>query len=517
MRFRLPGLLAALGLTVASLALAQKDDTPPPQPQIPEGIDVQARGPVHEAYADPSEQRPSPTTVVEKQPPDPIDEMPPEQKPEGDNVVWIPGYWGWEPDQNSYVWVSGCWRTAPPGRQWVPGTWQEVADGWQWTPGFWAVAGQEDLQFVPTPPPSLDEEPPAAPDDNSIYVPGCWIYQANRFLWRPGFYVAFYPGWTWVPAHYVWTPAGCHFIEGFWDRAVDRRGLLFAPVAIAAPLLRQRAFVYTPQYVVQPDFLLTALFVHPPSYSYYFGDYFEARYLKRGFIPWVDYRAGRGAYDANFAYFRHAYGQEAWANRLRQLYTARLEGTVPRPPHTLTQQTRVLSDLRSRGSLNAAVHRDFGITHFQNAAVLAPLSQVHNMRVTGMATLGGAVSAPRRGPAVEGHVLRLEQVPRERRVEEHRAAVQFHAAAVQRRDVQGKIVTEGRAPVRVTDEARRARFVPPRPAAHVSVNAHANVNVRPGPAPHAPPPPPAAPRHVERPIPPHQPPPRVAPPREHHR
>lgn len=52
-----------------------------------------------------------------------IEEVPPEQKPTGDNVDWIPGYWAWDDERTDFLWVSGIWRSLPPGRQWVSGYW----------------------------------------------------------------------------------------------------------------------------------------------------------------------------------------------------------------------------------------------------------------------------------------------------------------------------------------------------------------------------------------------------------
>ena len=72
------------------------------------------------------------------------------------------------------------------------------------------------------------------------------------------------------------------------------------------------------------------------------GDYFEARYAQRGFVPWVDYRIGRSAFDVNYAYYRHEFrGNPTWERGFRDLYVARREGTIPRPPRTLAQQTQV--------------------------------------------------------------------------------------------------------------------------------------------------------------------------------
>ena len=67
--------LATLGLTAllpAGSVLAQQAD----------GVEVLARGPVHEAYAEPVDARPQATPVIPRQPPDPVDELPPDQRPE---------------------------------------------------------------------------------------------------------------------------------------------------------------------------------------------------------------------------------------------------------------------------------------------------------------------------------------------------------------------------------------------------------------------------------------------------
>ena len=88
-----------------------------------EGVEVLTRGPVHEAFAETVTFDPEPGIVVPKAPPAAIEEMPPEQRPEGANVAWIPGYWAWDDERTDFLWVSGIWRALPPGRQWVPGYW----------------------------------------------------------------------------------------------------------------------------------------------------------------------------------------------------------------------------------------------------------------------------------------------------------------------------------------------------------------------------------------------------------
>src|SRR5229473_6903536 len=121
MNTRIWTVMTAFGLAVLVAASGRAPtDEPPPDPTPKEGVEVQARGPVHEAFAEPTETRPQPSVVVPKQPPSTIDELPPDQKPESDNVQWIPGYWAWDEEAKDFLWVSGLWRIPPPKRQWVP-------------------------------------------------------------------------------------------------------------------------------------------------------------------------------------------------------------------------------------------------------------------------------------------------------------------------------------------------------------------------------------------------------------
>ena len=52
-----------------------------------------------------------------------MDEVPPEEKPEGDNIQWTPGYWAWDEERTDFLWVSGFWRVPPPDCTWMPGYW----------------------------------------------------------------------------------------------------------------------------------------------------------------------------------------------------------------------------------------------------------------------------------------------------------------------------------------------------------------------------------------------------------
>jgi hypothetical protein len=416
-----------------------------PLPEQP-GVEVQARGPVHEAFAEPTDSRPAPGLIVTKEPPARVEEMPPEDKPEGDHVVWVPGYWAFDDERNDFLWISGFWRTAPPSRQWVPGNWQKVAGGWQWVAGYWGAPGREEEEYLPAPPATIDAGPSVpAPDATSTYVPGCWVYQETRYLWRPGYWVAYRPGWVWIPAHYKWTPCGYVFVAGFWDYPLCDRGLLFAPVRFERRVLLAPRFVYRPRFVVRADFLIGALFVRPRARQFYFGDYFEARYTRAGYVSWVDYRVNRVGYDANFSYYRHAFARyPTWERNLRTLYVSRYNGTVPRPPRTLVQQNVVINNFNVKRTGNVAVHKNINITNVQSVTALAPVTRVHNTHVTGLASLGGVRPAEVKKLAVTRQV-RVERVSKARLVQETKAIAHYRNVSTQRGDAQAKLIVKGAA------------------------------------------------------------------------
>jgi hypothetical protein len=264
-----------------------------------------ARGVVHEAYAQPVDYQPQPAPVVPNKPPDPLDELPPKQKPEGADVQWLPGYWAWDEEGPDYVWVSGCWRNAPPDRQWVPGAWQEVEGGWMWSPGFWAGADTQEVVYVDYPPaPAADTPPGPAPQPTAVFAPGSWVWREERWFWRPGYWVTPEPGWVWVMDRYVWTPSGrAVFVEGYWDWALERRGLLFAPVRIH----RRSKYVYAPDEVVLFDSLLGTLFVGPGRRHYHFGDYS----LRKGFVEFAKYHPTPSSYDPLYDHYRQVFRNHA--------------------------------------------------------------------------------------------------------------------------------------------------------------------------------------------------------------
>jgi hypothetical protein len=319
---------ALLGvLFAAPFAVAQND-----------GVEPLARGPIHEAYATPVDGQPAPGRSIDREPPAPIEEVPADQKPAGDNVIWMPGYWAFDDAKNDFLWVSGFWRVPPPGRSWVPGSWRQSGDQWQWTAGFWAAADQPDMNYLPPPPATIESGPSTpAPADDYVYTPGTWVYTSSRYVWRPGMWVMHRPNWVWIPAHYRWTPAGFVFIDGYWDYPLASRGILFAPVWIDRSVCYRPRWYFAPTIAVYDDALYGSLFVRTGYSHYFFGDYFDVRFTTVGYNSWFSVSFGRSyAYDPLFVYYRATYRSDPyWDRGIREVYVARYRGDIPRPPVTI--------------------------------------------------------------------------------------------------------------------------------------------------------------------------------------
>jgi hypothetical protein len=287
--FMLPVFL--MGATVA----AARGDEPQPMPQPPSdpNIQIQAHGPLHEAFAQPWQKDAVPAEAVQKKPPEPIAEEPPDQRPTGDNVQWIPGYWQYDPTAKDFMWISGVWRNAPEHRRWTPGYWTDTQEGYRWVSGHWAADTEPDRQLVPTPPASVDNGPSApTPDDHSFYIPGTWFYTEQGWRWRAGYWADERPGYTWVPAAYYWSPEGWTFTAGYWDWDPYRRGLVYAPVYFGGGIYLRPGFVWRPYYALSIGGIYDSLFFRVGYGSYYFGNYYGGLYVGLGFRPWAIWGAG---------------------------------------------------------------------------------------------------------------------------------------------------------------------------------------------------------------------------------
>ncbi len=341
--------MVALSCLLVSRAIshAQENPTGGDPPPAPQGVEVLARGPVHEAFASPMTE-PVPTQPVPKRPPRPLEELPPQEKPEG-QVIWIGGYWAWDDERKDYLWVSGIWRTPPPNKQWIAGYWREQGEQWQWVAGFWTddaaheVSEAKQVTYLPQPPEAPQVAPPGQPPaDDTFYVPGSWIWNpsTSTYAWRAGYWARVQPGYVWVPNRYVWTPTGYIFIPGYWDLTVSQRGVLYAPV-IVDPTVVMAGFYYTPTYAVSHTVVVDALFVHPMYHHYYFGDYYGPAYATMGFQSAFVY-SGRH-YDSIIVYESWAHrSQPNWISVQIDVFNGRSRGVLPVPPRTLVQQNTII-------------------------------------------------------------------------------------------------------------------------------------------------------------------------------
>ncbi|MCJ7772432.1 MAG: YXWGXW repeat-containing protein, partial [Desulfobacterales bacterium] len=193
-----------------------------------------------------------------------------------------------------------------PGREWVPGNWVERKQGFQWVSGYWADREIEEAEYLPEPPKSIEEGPNMdAPSPDYAWVPGCWVWLHGNYGWRPGYWTRMRPDWVWVPAYYSWTPRGYIFAGGYWDFAIARRGVLFAPVYFYPRFFTRIFFPFTPGFVIGLNVFSDCIFVRPAYRHYYFGNYYASKYHRRGIYPWFSRSVRPHGYDPIYAHQRY--------------------------------------------------------------------------------------------------------------------------------------------------------------------------------------------------------------------
>jgi hypothetical protein len=341
-------LTASLGMALAAPAAAQQlpelPDQLPPEPGLgaesdnPHATEPEAlnHGPLHEAFATPATDDPVQGPMIERAPPEPIDEVPPEDQPEGDNIVWIPGYWAFDEGLDDFIWVSGLWRNAPPDREWVPGYWTEFDGGFRWVAGMWVSADAEELTYLPEPPASQEQGPSSpAPGDDYFYVPGIWEWHDVDYRWRPGYWTPRHDDWMWVNARYAWSPGGYVYHPGHWDYLIPNRGFVYAPVHFHGGY---HGGFYRPRYVVNTwSHLFVHLFVQPSWGWFTFGNYYGPTYANIGFVPWYQYGAGFGYRDPLYSYYNWRYG-DRYFDRLGRWHDYYDRNDQFRPRRTLREE-----------------------------------------------------------------------------------------------------------------------------------------------------------------------------------
>ena len=244
------------------------------------------RGPVHEGFAQPGANVRGKGITAPVAPPAPVDEVPPEPKPEGAGVKFLPGYWHWDAEREDFVWVCGCYRTAPPERTWEPGRWKEANKVWTYFPGYWRPTDAKTLAAnLPEPPASKDEAPAPNTNPNAMWVPGFWEYKSGKFEWQPGYWPPGNGTMIWHQGQYVTTETGFVFVPGHWDYPLEERGVLFTPVEFSPVQREKRGWSYRPEFAISfgseakwgEGGVFDALCIGPNYNSYFCGDYAQWR------------------------------------------------------------------------------------------------------------------------------------------------------------------------------------------------------------------------------------------------
>ena len=306
------------------------------------GVETLTRGPLHEAFAEPIVADPVPGLIVNREPPADINEMAPEFRPEvpdGDDAIWISGYWGWDERREDFIWVSGVYRIPPDGLQWVPGYWHPVSNGWQWVQGLWVEDVAETIVYLPPPPATIENGPSSpSPGADYFYIPGNWSQasqaSSSGYVWNTGYWYPLQSDLIRVPAHTVWTPRGCIFVNGYLDRRLPLRGLCFAPVHIPRATYSRPGWYLRPNIVLNAQVVLHNLFVQPGYNHYLFGDYYGLPLGNRNVFPAYMYHQRRGSFDPLISFYS-AYNARQGQDMMRwygNQYAELSKNPAKRPP-----------------------------------------------------------------------------------------------------------------------------------------------------------------------------------------
>jgi hypothetical protein len=279
---RAAALSAALAFATASFA-QEPLPLPLPAPAPDSRLSVLEKGVIHEGFAEPAAHVRGRGVTAPKAPPAPVGELPPEPKPAGEAVKWLPGYWHWDAERSDFVWVCGCYRNVPPDCAWEPGRWKDARGKWAYFPGYWRPAEAKSLPANLPEPPAPKEEVATAPKGNSnaMWAPGVWEYEGGKFEWQPGYWPPAFERMIWQQGQYVAAEGGYAFVPGHWDYPLEERGVLFSPVFFSQAQRERRGWSYRPQVPISfgsasgwgRGGAFDSLSIGPNFNNYYFGDY----------------------------------------------------------------------------------------------------------------------------------------------------------------------------------------------------------------------------------------------------
>lgn len=235
-----------------------------------QGVEPLEHGHVHEAFMN-VESPITLLTAIPQKPPEPLNEVIPEQK--DGRTVWVPGYWEWSMDLKEFVWCSGSWRVPPPDHQWIAGKWIKADAGWVRTKGFWSTKKESQLSYIQQSPPDVYDENPGKPQNkDDFWMSGYWQWNGSRYIWYSGKWEKLDRDWIYVPAKYVWREQGYVFVEPFWDWPLDERGTAYACVKVPSG---QTSISYPPSLIVDTMTILDdCLLCYPNYYCFYYYYHF---------------------------------------------------------------------------------------------------------------------------------------------------------------------------------------------------------------------------------------------------
>lgn len=316
-------------------------------------------GPVHEAFAEPYTHEPVDGLIIDREPPPPVAEIPPESRPTGENVIWISGYWFWDEERDDFIWVSGVWRQAPPDKRWLPGYWARHGGQFRWVGGTWVPSDLQEIDYLDQAPPATLDLGPAgqAPSVDHFWVPGCWLWNGPGYAWRPGYWSVGHHNWVWVPHRFIWTPRGYLFCDGYWDHRLVDRGMLFAPYCFHQPVYLQPGFRFTPHWTIGCRQLQAHLWISPRLRHYCFGNFYSINHLHSGLYPWHSFHMNPAiafgartavGYDPLFAHTSRIYATRGvnLAHELSQHHTVLSQHAELRPARTQREQQHRLPETR---------------------------------------------------------------------------------------------------------------------------------------------------------------------------
>ncbi len=138
-----------------------------------------------------------------------------------------------------------------------------------------------------------------------------------------------------MPDYYIDTPAGCVFVSGYWDYPLPSRGYLYAPVYFYRPVV-----AYRPWCQLNVTHLFMHLFVNTYNHHYYFGDYYDVGYRRRGCYPIYDFRRAACRYDPLYTFYNVHYARRGidCRRRFTTWHNYYVSHKQYRPPRTLAAQ-----------------------------------------------------------------------------------------------------------------------------------------------------------------------------------